>query len=124
MDQGLFIFAIFCIFFWCAQSSAARRTKLIPSFLAIGYCFLSTCLGVQIRRSDIIEAFTPPTIASVQKRDREQRERLARRTEGAGEYELDDMAYNGPGYGRIGNMGGGAMGGEELEMMRGRRGMI
>jgi hypothetical protein len=44
--------------------------------------------------------------------------------ESAGEYELDEMAYNGPGYGRVGNMGGGGIGGEELEMMRRGRGMI
>jgi len=97
------------------------HSKLTPSFLAIVYCFLSTCLGIQIRRGDIIEAFTPPTIASVRQRDREQRERLARR--GEGDYELDDMRFDGPGYGRMGAMGGGGMSGEELELRRGR-GMI
>ena len=69
----------------------------------------------------MIEAFTPPTLSSVRQRDREQRERLARRGQ-AGEFELDDMRFDGPGYGRMGAMGG-AMGGEELEMRRGR-GMI
>jgi hypothetical protein len=93
--------------------------KLTISFLAIVYCFLSTCLGIQIRRSDVIEAFTPPTMSSVRQRDREQRERLARRELG-GEYELDDMRFDGPGYGRMGAMGGGGMSGEELEMRRGR----
>ena len=95
--------------------------QLTLSFLAIVYCFLSTCLGIQIRRGDIIEAFTPPTLSSVRQRDREQRERLARR--GEGEYELDDMRFDGPGYGRMGAMGGGGMSGEELELRRGR-GMI
>jgi hypothetical protein len=34
------------------------------------------------------------------------------------------MGYNGPGYGRIGNMGGGGIGGEELEMMKRGRAFI
>jgi len=46
---------------------------------------------------------------------------LARR--GEGDYELDDMRFDGPGYGRMGAMGGGGMSGEELELRRGR-GMI
>lgn len=100
------------------------QLKRSRSFLAIVYCFLSTCLGIQIRRSDIYEAFTPPTLASVRQRDREQRERLARNAgTGAGEYELDDIGgfggggMGGSGYGRMGSMGA-----EELEMRKGGRG--
>jgi hypothetical protein len=33
------------------------------------------------------------------------------------------MRFDGPGYGRMGSMGGGGMSGEELELRRGR-GMI
>jgi hypothetical protein len=108
----------------CVSSRRRRRSyraeHIASSFLAIIYCFLSTCLGVQIRRSDILEAFTPPTLSSVRQRDREQRERLARNAS-AGEYELDDVGgFSGPGYGRMGS----SMGAEELEMRKGGRGFI
>lgn len=106
------------------HSGISLELKRRYSFLAIVYCFLSTCLGVQIRRSDILEAFTPPTLSSVRQRDREQRERLARHAgAGAGEYELDDIGGFGGGgiggssYGRMGTMGA-----EELEMRKGGRG--
>lgn len=80
-------------------------------------------MGIQIRRSDILEVFTPPTLSSVRQRDREQRARLARSAD-AGEYELDEVTFNSPAYGRVGMSMGGSAGGEELEMMRRGRGFI
>lgn len=115
------------------------ESRLTPSFLSIIYCFLSTCLGVQLRRSDFFSAFSLPTPASVRARDRERAQRIQARRSGAGalgqaeeyELELDDMAdLDGVGggiYGRMG-MGGGGIGGgmsEEVEMLRrGGRGFI
>jgi hypothetical protein len=79
------------------------------SFSAIIYCFLSTCLGIQIRRSDIWEAISFPSAQSIRERD------SARRSRVNGEYELDNL------YDRAG-LGG--MGEEEVEMMRRGRGSL
>ncbi|WVQ97800.1 hypothetical protein IAU59_004915 [Kwoniella sp. CBS 9459] len=96
MDESLFIFTLVCgLFLFCS----------------IIYCFLSTCLGVQIRRSDIVEAFSFPTPATIRARDAQRR----RRVEAAGGYELDDMD-RGMGYERMGV--GMSSSAEEFEMMR------
>ena len=73
------------------------------SFFAIIYCFLSTCLGIQIRRSDLWEAISLPSLAQVRERDRQRRR--------AGNYEMDDMDGMGMGVGL-------GMGAEQVEMMR------
>ncbi|WVF70085.1 hypothetical protein IAT40_004872 [Kwoniella sp. CBS 6097] len=94
MDESLFIFTLVCgLFLTCS----------------IIYCFLSTCLGVQIRRSDVVEAFSFPTPASVRARDAERR----RRAEAAGGYEMDDVD-RGMAYERMGMTSSA----EEFEMMR------
>ncbi|WWC87219.1 uncharacterized protein L201_002107 [Kwoniella dendrophila CBS 6074] len=95
MDELFFFFILFCGLFFLAS---------------IIYCFLSTCLGIQIRRSDLKEAFSIPTPAKIRARDAERR----RRMEQAGGYELDDMDRN-LNYERIGGMSSNA---EEFEMMR------
>lgn len=82
------------------------------SFAAIIYLFLSTCLGLQIRRSDIWEAFSFPSMAQVRERDRIRRQRASR----SGEYELDDMDGIGMGMGYDRPVMG--MGPEEVELMR------
>ncbi|WVQ68975.1 uncharacterized protein L199_007186 [Kwoniella botswanensis] len=91
MDELFFFFVLFCGLFFLAS---------------IIYCFLSTCLGIQIRRSDIKEAFSLPTPAKIRARDEERR----RRMEQMGGYEMDDIGYE-----RVGGMSSGA---EEFEMMR------
>ncbi|WVR04425.1 hypothetical protein IAU60_001427 [Kwoniella sp. DSM 27419] len=97
MDEGLFLFiVIFGLFFLCS----------------IIYCFLSTCLGVQIRKADLAEAFSLPTPAKIRARDAERR----RRAEAMGGYELDDLDRDAGGaYGRMGPMASSA---EGFEMSR------
>ena len=78
-----------------------------PRFAAVIYCFLSTCLGLEIRRSDVLEAFTPSAYRAL-------RNQNAPNTRGGrvrGEYEMDNMGM----YDRVGE---GKMGSEEVEMMR------
>ncbi|WRT65028.1 uncharacterized protein IL334_001970 [Kwoniella shivajii] len=94
MDELFFFFILFCGLFLLAS---------------IIYCFLSTCLGVQIRRSDLSEAFSLPTPAKIRARDAERRRRL----EASGGYELDDMDRN-MAYERVGV----SSGPEEFEVMR------
>ncbi|WWD22044.1 hypothetical protein CI109_106532 [Kwoniella shandongensis] len=91
MDESLFLFSLICGFI------------LLGSII---YCFLSTCLGLQIRRSDLIEAFSFPTPSQIRARDAERRRRAQAQGEG---YELDEVD-RGVRYGL-----GGA---EEFEMMR------
>lgn len=81
------------------------RARTDASFAAIIYCFLSTCVGLEIRRSDILEAFTPSAILASQGRN-------ARSRNARGEYEMDTMTNP---YDRL---GGAAMSAEEIEMMR------
>ncbi|RSH90242.1 hypothetical protein EHS25_001576 [Saitozyma podzolica] len=119
MDEGLFLFAILCGFILLS---------------AIIYCFLSTCLGLSIRRSDIWEALRPPTLSDIRTRDAARRRRAEEMTRMYGNgngnagvsgdyndegYELDHMGGGG-GYEYDRGMGVGGVGGgaEELEMMR------
>ncbi|WWC67673.1 uncharacterized protein I206_101585 [Kwoniella pini CBS 10737] len=95
MDELFFFFIFFCGLFLLAS---------------IIYCFLSTCLGVQIRRADLKEAFSIPTPAKVRARDAERR----RRMEQTGSYELDEIDRN-VAYERVGGISSGA---EEFEVMR------
>ncbi|OCF41163.1 hypothetical protein I317_04993 [Kwoniella heveanensis CBS 569] len=99
MDESLFIFTLVCgLFLLCS----------------IIYCFLSTCLGVQIRRSDLVEAFSFPTPSSVRARDAERQRRRGAAAAGGG-YEMDDMDRGGMlAYERAGMMSSA----EEFEMMR------
>ncbi|KAI9635469.1 uncharacterized protein MKK02DRAFT_44159 [Dioszegia hungarica] len=98
MDEGLFIFTIFCGFL-CV--------------FALIFCFLSTCLGIPLRRADVLSAFSFPTPASIRAKDEARRRRLAERqrlgmVDGEG-YEMDSMAR---GVERAG------VGGDDWEMMR------
>ncbi|ORY26897.1 hypothetical protein BCR39DRAFT_540012 [Naematelia encephala] len=79
MDEGLFLFMLFFGF---------------VLFFSIIYCFLSSCLGVQIRRSDIWEALTLSTPSTIRERER------MRRMRGQEQFELDEMdAPSGVGVG-------------------------
>ncbi|ORX34365.1 hypothetical protein BD324DRAFT_635578 [Kockovaella imperatae] len=105
MDEALFLFSLFC-------------GALL--FFAVIWCFLSTCLGIKIRRSDIWEAFSLPSMEKIKERDRQRRARAARMHE-AGEYELDTLDGGGIGPG-MGPRAGLSMGGlgtnEDLEFLR------
>ncbi|KAK1926401.1 hypothetical protein DB88DRAFT_538298 [Papiliotrema laurentii] len=93
MDEGFFLFLLFCGFLLLG---------------AIIWCFLSTCLGLEIRRSDLWDALKPTSLAAVRQADRERRDRINR-----SEYhELETMG--GTGLDRL----SGGMGGDEIEMMR------
>jgi hypothetical protein len=119
MDEGLFIFMLFCglVLYDPLSPSLTSRLTYSSSFAAIVYCFLSTCLGIELRRSDIWEAVTFPSVEAIRERDRRRRVRAGG---GNQEFELDDIGHRGMGMGM--GMGydrvGPGMGMEEIEMMR------
>ncbi|KAL7424359.1 hypothetical protein Q5752_000041 [Cryptotrichosporon argae] len=96
MDNGLFIFLLFVFFF---------------TLSALIFCFLSTCLGLPLRRSDLLSAFSsssPPV-----RRPRTTAGRAGATHGAVQEYELDAML-------RSADYGDARLGGDdaEYEMMR------
>ena len=66
MDESLFIFGLIFSFIWSALIfDPSWVVSLTSSLLGIIYCFLSTCLGMQIRRSDLWEALTLSSTSNV-----------------------------------------------------------
>lgn len=98
-------------------SRASKSNLTISSLLAVIFCFLSTCLGLSIRRSDLVSALSFPTPTSIRAKDEARRKRAAERQR----LGLDPGESGGERY-EMGNMTGGVertgVGGDDWEMMR------
>jgi hypothetical protein len=95
----------------------------LPSLFALIYCFLSTCLGLHLRRADIWDSLRPPSLSDIRQRDAARRRRAQELSKlygpgdgGDGDGEGYEMGEFSSPYERVGmGLGGGV---EDIDMMR------